>query len=254
MRESGGTATLRDGRWGSSTDAAGRHRPADEQDALRVLLLDPQALVRQTLRTALEARPGIRIIAEARDTHEAVNAAAALGPDLALIHACLEMPDVLRSVEVIRESAPDCRVILIGADEDIGMLIAALDAGASGYFTKSSPFSDLVEAADHTSRGKVLLPRAMLEELLAKLLEQRTEEMHALHKVSRLTGREREVLLLLADGGDNERIGDALVISPQTARTHVQNILTKLGLHSRLEAVAFVRRLGRHAELLRRPA
>jgi two-component system, NarL family, nitrate/nitrite response regulator NarL len=142
-------------------------------------------------------------------------------------------------------------VIVIGADEDIGVLIAALDVGASGFFTKASSFAEFIEAAGKARPGQVLLPRAMLEELLSRLLERRSEELQALQRLSRLTGREREVLSMLADGADNTRIGRALTISPQTARTHVQNILSKLGLHSRLEAVAFVRRLGRYAELLR---
>jgi len=96
-----------------------------------------------------------------------------------------------------------------------------------------------------------MLPRSNLEELLTHLLKRRGEELQTLRKLSRLTERERHVLSLLAAGEDNERIGRALVISPHTARTHIQNILSKLGLHSRLEAVAFVRRLGTHSELLR---
>lgn len=242
------TAVLRDGRF---PDAAPPPGTRLDEGLQRVVLFDTQALVRQALRSALESCGGFRIVGEARDAADAAGLAAALRPDIVLVHAVLDPGELLETVELIRDRAPDTRVIVIGADDDIGVLIAALDVGASGFFTKASSFAEFVEAAGKARPGQVLLPRAMLEELLSRLLERRSEELQALQRLSRLTGREREVLSMLADGADNSRIGRALVISPQTARTHVQNILSKLGLHSRLEAVAFVRRLGRYAELLR---
>jgi len=223
----------------------------DGGHSISILLLDPQVLVRQTLRAALQARTGFRIVAEARNAAEAVAAAAALHPDAAFVHACLDPYDLLHTIELIKEHAPECRVILIGAEHDVDLMIAAIDAGASGFFTKNSSFAEIVDAAGRATHGQLLLPRSTLEELLNRLLKRRGEELHVLRKIGRLTEREREVLSLLAAGDDNERIGRALVISPHTARTHIQNILSKLGLHSRLEAVAFVRRLGTHSELLR---
>jgi len=225
--------------------------PATEDIDRSILLFDSQALVRQTLRTALEARTGFRIVAEARDAAEAVAAAEALHPDAAFVQASLDPSELLRVVELIKEHAPECRVILIGAEQDVDLMIAAIDAGASGFFTKNSSFSEIVDAASRATRGQLMLPRSHLEELLTHLLRRRGEELQVLRKISKLTDRERQVLALLAAGEDNERIGRALVISPHTARTHIQNVISKLGLHSRLEAVAFVRRLGTHADLLR---
>jgi two-component system, NarL family, nitrate/nitrite response regulator NarL len=216
-----------------------------------ILLFDPQALVRQTLRAALEARTGFRLVAEARNLTEAAAAASALHPDAAFVHACMDPSELVHVVELIKERAPHCQVILIGAEQDVDLMIAAIDAGASGFFTKNSSFAEIVDAASKATSGQLLLPRSNLEELLTHLLKRRGEELQTLRKISRLTERERHVLSLLAAGEDNERIGKALVISPHTARTHIQNILSKLGLHSRLEAVAFVRRLGTHSELLR---
>jgi two-component system, NarL family, nitrate/nitrite response regulator NarL len=225
--------------------------PATEGLSRSILLFDPQALVRQTLRSALEARTGFRLVAEARNATEASAAAAALHPEAAFVHACLDTSETVHIIELIKERAPECRVVVIGAEEDVDLMIAAIDAGASGFFTKNSSFSEIVDAASRAGSDQLLLPRSNLEELLTHLLKRRGEERQILRQLSRLTERERHVLSLLAAGEDNERIGKALVISPHTARTHIQNILSKLGLHSRLEAVAFVRRLGSNSELLR---
>jgi DNA-binding NarL/FixJ family response regulator len=216
-----------------------------------VLLFDPQALVRQTFRSALEARTGFRLIAEARNAMEVAAAATSLRPDTAFVHACMDAGDLVEVIELIKERSPTCRVILIGADPNVDLMIAAIDAGASGFFTRNSTFSEIIEATTRSDGARLMLPRSNLEELLSNLLRRRGEEHQVLRKLARLTERERHVLSLLAAGEDNERIGKALVISPHTARTHIQNILSKLGLHSRLEAVAFVRRLGTHSDLLR---
>jgi DNA-binding NarL/FixJ family response regulator len=103
---------------------------------------------------------------------------------------------------------------------------------------------DLIAAARSVHMGYPHIPQGMLAGLLMLLLQNRAEQDEAFRLIGRLTRREREVLALLADGGDNQSIAQALVISPQTARTHIQNVLTKMRLHSRLEAAMFVRQNG----------
>jgi two-component system NarL family response regulator len=120
-------------------------------------------------------------------------------------------------------------------------LLAAVEAGVTGYITKDVGVVDLLEGTRVVHRGEAMIPGRMLGTLLTTLLERRRREREMLLRISRLTVRERQVLELLAAGAKNRAIAGVLMISPDTARTHVQNLLPKLGLHSRLEAAGFAR-------------
>jgi DNA-binding NarL/FixJ family response regulator len=120
------------------------------------------------------------------------------------------------------------------------VLVDAFDAGASGLLTKSASLADLLEAIHDVSRGDVVVPRSLLAELIRHLVARRRVREGGRALLDRLTTREHEVLALLASGADNRAIASALFISPLTARTHVQNVLRKLRVHSRLEAAMFV--------------
>ena len=141
-------------------------------------------------------------------------------------------------------------MILLASDADEATLVASIEAGASGYLTKDRPVVELINAVRTVRRGEVVVPPQMLRSLLSGLIRRRKEQDEAMHRMSRLTRRELEVLALLADGAGNEGIAESLFISPQTARTHVQNLIAKLGLHSRLEAAMFVARNGMLRELV----
>ncbi|HEX6208833.1 MAG TPA: response regulator transcription factor, partial [Actinomycetota bacterium] len=184
------------------------------------------------------------IVEEAHDGLDAVAKAERAVPDVALIDASLINCDGIRATALIRERVPDCRVILLTEDEDPATLVAAMEAGASGYLTKMAPLDHLAKSVRAVDRGETAIPRSMVGSLIWRLLKRRDDQDEALGLVSRLTLREREVLALLADGANNDVIAQELVISPQTARTHVHNVLQKLNVHSRLEAVAMVRRTG----------
>jgi DNA-binding NarL/FixJ family response regulator len=133
-------------------------------------------------------------------------------------------------------------VIVLAPSEDDAPLVAAVEAGASGFLTKDCPLTDLISAAHAVVRGEMVVPPRLLAPLLSGLMRHRKEQDEAMRRLARLTRREREVLALLAQGAGNDRIAQSLVISPQTARTHVQNLITKLGVHSRLEAAMFAAR------------
>lgn len=214
---------------------------ADGNSMLCVLLADEQSLFREAVRVALSNEADIKVVGEARDGLQAIAEAERLQPDVALIDANLPNCDGIRAARQITERVPACGVIVVSGQEDQRVLIDALEAGASGYLTKESPLVDLIEATRSVHRGEMLVPPRMLGALLRRLIQRRREHDGALTRMSSLTRREREVLALLAHGADNERIAQRLVISPETARTHVQNVLGKLGVHSRLEAAAFVR-------------
>jgi two-component system nitrate/nitrite response regulator NarL len=144
---------------------------------------------------------------------------------------------------------PDSRVVVLGESEEGETLVEALEAGARGYLSKESPVEELIEGIRAVYRGGTAITATMVGYLVDRLLRRRREQDDARRRVYQLSPREREVLALLVRGGDNDGIAQALVISPQTARTHIQNMLPKLGVHSRLEAAAFVARHGLIDEL-----
>lgn len=214
------------------------------ESPIRILLADQHALFREALRTGLESESDLQVVGEARNGPEAVAEAERTVPHVAILDLDLPITDGIRSTILITERSPNCRVLLLGATEDCRRLVEALDSGASGYLTKQAPLADLISGTKAVYRGDTLVPPRMLGPLLSSLLRRKKEYDRAHDRLARLTRREREVLALLADGADNDDIARILVISPQTARTHIQNILGKLSVHSRLEAAAFVTQNG----------
>jgi len=217
---------------------AARTRP------IRILLADEQSLFREAVRSVLDEEPDMVVVGEAGDGLQAVAETERWQPDVAMLDASLPNCDGIRATGLIRDRTPATRVLVLCAEEDGRVLVEALEAGANGFLSKGAPVSHLIEVARSVSRGETFIPARMMDGLVSRLIR-RKHELDAAHRhLSRLTRREQEVLRLLADGADNQRIAQALVISPQTARTHVQNVLVKLGVHSRLEAAAFATRSG----------
>ncbi|HWL91143.1 MAG TPA: response regulator transcription factor [Actinomycetota bacterium] len=217
----------------------------DPGDApIRILVADQHGLFREALRTGLETEQDLVVVAEARNGPEAVAEIERTVPHVAIVDMDLPVTDAASTTRLIKERTNSCRVLILGGTEDYRRLVDVLDAGANGYVTKEAPLADLIHATRAVHRGDTLISPRILGPLLATLLRRKRELDRAHVRISRLTRREREVLALLADGADNDSIARRLVISPQTARTHIQNILTKLSVHSRLEAAAFVTQNG----------
>jgi DNA-binding NarL/FixJ family response regulator len=210
-------------------------------DRIRVIVADGHALFRQALRSILEDQPDIVVVAEASDVAQVLSEAERTEPDVILLDEHLSVGSVGHTAALLRASVPGCQVVVLAVDEDDAGLLAAVEAGVTGYLTKDVGVVDLLEGTRVVHRGEALIPGRMLGTLLTTLLERRRREREALLRISRLTVRERQVLELLAAGAKNRAIAGALMISPDTARTHVQNLLYKLGLHSRLEAAGFAR-------------
>ena len=214
------------------------------EQRVRVLLADEQALFREAVRVVLSSQEDLEVVSEAKDGQQAVAEAMRMVPDVALVGASLPNGDGINTTAQIVDLVPTCRVIVFSGQEDEGVLLDALEAGAAGYLSKESPLTELIEATRAVHRGEALVPPRMLGAVLQRLIHRRRERDAALRRLAILTRREREVLGLLAQGGDNDEIAQRLVISPETARTHIQNLLGKLGVHSRLEAAAFVMQNG----------
>jgi DNA-binding NarL/FixJ family response regulator len=221
-------------------------------ETIRVLVADEHALFRQAVRIVLEREDDLSVVAEARPGTDAVAEAERVRPDVALLAARPPGFDGLTATAALRDRLPTCRVIVLTDEGDQRILRRAIEAGAAGYVTKDLPMSELTAGIRAVHRGDMLIPPQMLGLLFNGFFSQRREQSEALRLLSRLSRREQEVLGLLVEGDGNEEIGRALVISPQTARTHIQRVIRKLGVHSRLEAAMLATQSGMVNDLPRR--
>lgn len=139
----------------------------------------------------------------------------------------------------------EVRVLIVGSErDDDDELVEAVHAGADGFVSERESVAALDDAVQRVSRGEASIPGEMLGSLLRTLIRNRREEDLAVERFARLSAREREVLALIVEGLDNAAIGERMTVSPNTARTHVQNILRKLDVRSRLEAASVAREFG----------
>jgi DNA-binding NarL/FixJ family response regulator len=213
-------------------------------ETIRVLVADENALFRQALRDVLEAEVDLSVVAEAQSGADAVSEAERVRPDVALLLDRPPRVDGPTATAELRDRFPSCRVIVLTDERDQQVLRNAIEAGAAGYVTKDIPTSELTAGIRAVHRGDTLVPPDMLGSLFDSFFSQRREQGEALRLLSRLSRREQEVLGLLVAGAGNEEIAAVLVISPQTARTHIQRVIHKLGVHSRLEAAMLATHLG----------
>ena len=211
---------------------------------IRLMIADEHALFRQALRIVLERERDLEVVGEARTGSDAIVQAERVRPDIAVVSAMLAGVNCASVTASIRQRAPGCRVIVLTDETDQAALHRAIESGSSGYLTKEMPMTDLIAAIRDVHRGDTLVPPNMLGPLFEGLFSQRREQRESFRVLSSLSGREQQVLALLIDGAGNEEIGRVLVISTQTARTHIQRVIRKLGVHSRLQAVIFAARHG----------
>lgn len=203
-----------------------------------MLLVDDHQMVLQGFEAALAPADDIVVVGVVSSGADAQDAARRLHPDVVLIDFGLPDIDGAAAAAEIRRHRPETKVVMVTGLVDEAVVLRAVEAGCSGYVTKHQPLEQLVEAVRAAAAGEALISPAMLTKLLPRL--RRTHH----HLGSDLTGRERDVLRLLAQGMSNQAIGAELYVSVNTVRSHVQNVLTKLGAHSKLEAAAIAAREG----------
>ncbi len=206
---------------------------------INVLLVDDHAVVRQGLRLFLATQPDIAVVGEAGDGEAGLEAVAKLRPDVVLMDLKLPQMDGINTTHLIKQRYPDVEVIVLTSYVEEAQVAAAIKAGALGYLLKDVEPAELAQAIRAAHRGEVHLHPKAARQLMQTV---GTQAPPALPEP--LTEREIEVLQALSRGQSNKSIADTLVVSEKTVKAHVSNILSKLGLQSRTQAVLYALRHG----------
>ena len=217
------------------------------RDRIATLVVDDHRTFGEAMRIALDQEKDVQVVGVATSGIEGVALAEEHRPHVVLMD--IEMPgmDGIEAIRRIKENAPEARVVVVSAHQGELVLARAVEAGASGYLSKETALSEIVGSVRLAFQGEPLMPPDEVRRVLRHLRHRRTQEASEQQRVDRLTPRETEILQLMAQGMPTDDIAEHLSVSPYTLRTHVQNILKKLGVHSKLEALAFAIRHGKVA-------
>jgi len=206
---------------------------------IRVVVADDQGMVRSGFSVLLNAQPDIQVVAEARNGEEAVARAAELHPDVILMDVRMPEMDGLEATRLItggdRGGPP--RVVMLTTFDFDDYVYEALRSGASGFLLKDAPRHDLIAAIKVAAAGNALLAPSVTMRLIDAFARRPPETLPTPSRLASLTARERDILLRLARGLTNAEIAADLVVSEATVKTHVANLLAKLGLRDRVQAV-----------------
>jgi DNA-binding NarL/FixJ family response regulator len=235
---------------------------AGQNRRVRVLVVDDQRLMRDGIASLLEVQEAIEVVGTAANGQEALEKAVSLCPDVILMDVRMPVMDGVVATGEVRRSLPSCRILMLTTFDDDEYVIAALQAGASGYLLKDLPAPDLASAVQAVYKGIYQLDPAVASKVIAALSRPQTSDS-AKHSgavastsgamsdagtpspgPAELTGREVEVLRLIAKGAANREIAEQLVISEGTVKNHISNILSRLGLRDRTQAAIYARENG----------
>jgi len=204
---------------------------------IRVLVVDDQELVRSGFCVILDAADGITVVGEAANGEAAVRAAAAHHPDVVLMDIRMPGMDGLEATRLLARSEPAPKVVMLTTFDLDEYVYEALRAGASGFLLKDSPRADLIAAVRIAAAGNAMLAPTITRRLIEAFARRPAQTAPSPARLASLTAREREVLVLMARGSTNTEIAGALFVSEATVKTHVGNLLAKLGLRDRVQAV-----------------
>lgn len=205
-----------------------------EPDTVGVLLVDDHRMFGESLARLLADEPGIEVLAVATSGEEALKLARALRPTVVLLDQEMPDRDGVSVAAELKARDPDQMVVMLTSSTDDRVLLGALEAGCSGFLTKDRAAAEVAETVRAAAAGDAVIAPAMLARLLPQLNKQQQQQTVG----SDLTEREIELLRLMAQGHANKTMANTLFLSVHTVRNRVQSILTKLGAHSKLEAVS----------------
>ena len=207
-------------------------------DAIRVLICDDHALFRRGLIMVLESEEGIDVVAEAEDCEEAIEKAEEAAPDVVLMDVRMPRMSGIEATRAIADAVPTAKILMLTVSDEEEDLYEAVKAGATGYLLKEISIEEVANAIRAVVTGQSLISPSMASKLLSEfnnLAKQAQQKV----LVPKLTERELQVLKLVAQGMSNREVAEELFISENTVKNHVRNILEKLHLHSRMEAVVY---------------
>lgn len=214
------------------------------KNVIRVLLVDDHALFRRGLQLVISEEDDIEVIGEAADGSEALELTKELEPDVVIMDVRMPRMSGIEAAEAIRQLDLHTRILILTVSEDEDDLFAAVRAGVSGYLLKEVATQEIPGAIRAVFAGQSLITPSMATKLLVEFNRLTDRARHGRPKGATLSVREVEVLRLLADGLPNREIAGRLHISENTVKNHVRNILDKLGMHSRMEAVIYAMQNG----------
>jgi DNA-binding NarL/FixJ family response regulator len=220
------------------TPSAARTGP--ESERIRVVVVDDHALFRRGLEMVLGEEADIEVVGEAGGSAEAVQRVAELAPDVVLMDVRMPRSGGIEACRAIKAAAPSCKIVMLTISDQEADLYESIKAGASGYLLKEISIDEVASAIRAVAGGQSLISPSMASKLLTEfaMMMKRGDERHE-SPSPRLTERELQVLKLVAKGMNNRDIAKALFISENTVKNHIRNILEKLQLHSRMEAVVY---------------
>jgi two-component system, NarL family, response regulator LiaR len=208
---------------------------------ITLLICDDHRILTDALSIVVDRADGLTMIASpVHMPEEAIRLCEESPPDVVLMDIVFKGPmDGIQATRRIKEVSPTTKVVIMTAHDDDRLMVEAVEAGASGFLVKEEAADEVLAAARAAAEGEVLIDPATLTRLLHQVAREREQQRDAQMLLTELTEREQQILDLLAQGRRNDDIASELLISPQTVQTHVRNILAKLRVHSKLEAVAF---------------
>jgi DNA-binding NarL/FixJ family response regulator len=215
-----------------------------EKTQITVLIVDDERTFGEALELALGREKDLLVVDVTTSGPEAVASAAEHRPDVVIMDVAMPGMSGIEATRRIKESEPDAQVVILSGHDDEYMLARAMQAGASGVLRKTETFVELARSVRAAHLGEAINEPAEVERAFRRLRHRRTQDAGAAERLARLTPRELEILQLMAEGRSPEGISTALGVTPATLRTHTQNLITRLGVHSKMEALVLAIRHG----------
>jgi NarL family two-component system response regulator LiaR len=207
-------------------------------DKIKILIVDDHPMMRDALKMAFTEEEDLQVIGEASDAVKAIKLLESLTPDVILMDLLMPKMSGVEAIARITANNPEAKILVLSSMEDEDHILTAIQAGALGYFPKSDPRPNLLEAVRKIARGFPYMPSDITLKLFQRL--RGTKMMPQEDSKEALTSRQNEILLLMSEGKSDEEIGNTLHLQESTVRAHIHHILQRLNLENRSQAVAYV--------------